>query len=176
MRVTLLAAMAAGLAACSPGGAAGSEEELAAKIVDAQGVLDLGEETVSSVVDAQLQGIVMETPDITPEQASKLEASIRENIEAELPALRKEIAGLLGEAFDARELQIYYDFVGSKEGETIKDRIPPVMEKSLEAADAMTTKAVDKAIAEILGASSSVPASPADEALPAETISPTESQ
>jgi hypothetical protein len=180
MRVIMLAAMATGLTACSPGGPSGSEEELATKIVDADGVLDLGEETISSVIGAQLQGVAMQTPDITPEQAGKLEAAIRKNIDAELPALKKEIAGFLGETFDAKELQTYYDFVGSKEGDTIKDRIPPVMEKSLAAADAMTTKAVDKAMAEIIGtppATPATPASPADATpAPAEPANPTKPQ
>jgi len=162
------------LAACSPaGGAAGNEDELAAKIVDAQGVLDLGDETLSQVVGAQLQSIAMQNPGITPEQGAKLEAEIRKNIEADLPALKKEMAGFLGEAFDAKELQTYYDFVGSKEGETIKDRIPPVIEKSLAAADAMTTKAVDKAVADVVGAA---PVAPADGATPADPAKPTNPQ
>jgi hypothetical protein len=158
------------LAACSP---AGNEDELAAKIVDAQGVLDLGDETLSQVVGAQLQGIAMQNPGITPEQGAKLEAEIRKNIEVDLPALKKEMAGFLGEAFDAKELQTYYDFVGSKEGDTIKDRIPPVMEKSLAAADAMTTKAVDKAVADVVGAA---PVAPADGAVPEDSAKPTNPQ
>jgi hypothetical protein len=177
MRVMVLAAVAAGLAACSPSAPSGNEAETAAKIVDAEGVLDLDDETVSSVVGAQLQGVVMQTPNVTPEQAKKLETAIRKNIEADLPTLKKEIAGFLDEAFDAKELQTFYAYVGSKEGQAIKERMPPVMQKSLEAADAMTTKAVDKAIAEVIGAAPSMPAPPADGSpAPAEPVNPTKPQ
>jgi hypothetical protein len=178
MRSTMAAAvLLGGLAACSPGGVSGSEAELAAKIVDAQGVLDLGEETLNSVVGSQLQGVAMQNPNITPELAEKLETAIRKNIEAELPTLKKDIAGFLGDSFDAKELQTYYDFVGSKEGDTIKDRIPPVMQKSLEAADKMTTKAVDKAVAEVMGAPPAAVATPAPGAAPtAEPAKPTKPQ
>jgi hypothetical protein len=157
------------LAACSPAGPKGSEEELAAKIVDAQGVLDLGEQTLMEVVNAQIQSVAMQNPNLTQEQGQKLQAAIRANIEAELPALKKDMAGFLAETFDAKELQTYYDFVGSTEGDTIKNRIPPVMQKSLEAADKMTTKAVDKAVAEVMGApaDAAAPAAPADGAAPA---------
>lgn len=156
------------LAACSPAGPKASEEELAAKIVDAQGVLDLGEQTLMEVVNAQIQSVAMQTPNLTQEQGQKLQAAIRANIEAELPALKKDMAGFLAETFDAKELQTYYDFVGSTEGDTIKNRIPPVMQKSLEAADKMTTKAVDKAVAEVMGApaGAAAPAAPADGAAP----------
>jgi hypothetical protein len=160
MRVAVLAAMAAGLAACSPGGVSGSEAELAAKIVDAEGVLDLGEQTINAVVGAQLQGVAMQTPNITPEQGQKLEAAIRKNIEAELPALKKEIAGFLDETFEAKELQTYANYVASKEGDAIKERMPVVMQKSLEAADAMTMKAVNSAMAEVVGAAPGTPTPP----------------
>jgi len=176
MRSAMAAAvLLAGLAACSP---TESEEALAKKIVDAQGVLDLGEETLNSVVGSQLQGVAMQTPSITPEQAEKLEKAIRKNIEAELPALKKDIAGFLGESFDAKELKTYYDFVGSKEGDTIKDRIPPVMQKSLEAADKMTSAAVDKAVTEVMGTAPTAPAPQPNAAAPApaEPAKPTKPQ
>jgi hypothetical protein len=177
MRVMMLAAMAAGLAACSPGGPSGSEEELAGKIVDAHGVLDLDEETVATVVGAQLQGVVMQTPNITPEQAEKLQAAIRSNVNAELPALKKEIAGFLDETFDAKELQTFYAYVGSEEGRAIKTRMPDVMQKSLEAADQMTMKAVNKAMADIVGPAPSASAPPADGApAPTQPGNPTKPQ
>jgi len=159
--VMMTAAMLALLAGCSPGGSAGGEDALAAKIVEAQGVLDLGDETLKQVVGSQMQSVAFEHPTISPEQAEKLQAAIRKNIEAEMPALKKDITGFLTEAFDQKELQTYYDFVGSKEGETIKDRIPPVMQKSLEAADAMTMKAVEKAVAEVMGPAPAAPTAPA---------------
>jgi len=179
--VMLTGAAFAMLAACSPAGPKGSEEELATKIVDAQGVLDLGEQTLMEVVNAQIQSVAMQNPNLTQEQGQKLQAAIRANIEAELPALKKDMAGFLAETFDARELQTYYDFVGSTEGDTIKNRIPPVMQKSLEAADKMTTKAVDKAVAEVMGApaDAAAPAAPADGAAPvpaAEPAKPTKPQ
>ncbi len=158
------------LAACSPAGPTGSEEELAAKIVDAQGVLDLGEQTLMEVVNAQIQSVAMQNPNLTQEQGQKLQAAIRANIEAELPALKKDMAGFLDEAFDAKQLQTLYDYVGSTEGDAIKKGMPPVMQKSLEAADKMTTNAVDKAVAEVMGA----PAAPATPA--AEHAKPTKPQ
>jgi hypothetical protein len=172
--VMFTAAAFAMLAACSPaGGGAGNEDELATKIVDAQGVLDLGDETLSQVVGAQLQSIAMQNPGITPEQGAKLEAEIRKNIEAELPALKKDMAGFLAEAFDAKELQTYFDYVGSTEGDTVKKGMPQVMQKSLAAADAMTTKAVDKAVADVVGAA---PVAPADGATPEDPAKPTNPQ
>jgi hypothetical protein len=166
----LTAAVLALLAGCGPsGGSAAGEDALATKIVEAQGVLDLGEDTLKQVIGAQMQSVAFEHPDISPEQAEKLSAAIRKNIEAEMPGLKKNISGFLTEAFDQKELQTYYDFVGSKEGDTIKDRIPPVMQKSLEAADAMTTKAVEKAVAEVMGPA---PADPAALAAPGATPAP----
>jgi hypothetical protein len=172
--VMMTAAALALLAGCGPsGGSAGGEDALATKIVEAQGVLDLGEETLNQVVGSQIQAVAFEHPNISPEQAEKLQAAIRKNIEAEMPALKKNISGLLIEAFDQKELQTYYDFVGSKEGDTIKDRIPPVMQKSLEAADAMTTKAVEKAVAEVMGPAPAAPTAPvAPDSAPAPAAEP----
>lgn len=171
--VMITAAALALLAGCGPGGgSAGGEDALATRIVEAQGVLDLGEETLAQVVGSQMQSVAFERPNISPEQVEKLQAAIRKNIEAEMPMLKKEISGFLTEAFDQKELQTYYDFVGSKEGETIKDRIPPVMQKSLEAADAMTMKAVEKAVAEVMGPPPADPAAPAPAAEPAKPTDP----
>ena len=84
-----------------------------------------------------------------------MQAAIRKNIDAELPALKKEMGAHLTEAFSESELKTYQAFVAApKEGETsIKDRMSAVMQKSIEAADAMTSKAVEKAVAEVKGAS-----------------------
>jgi hypothetical protein len=169
MRLVMMTAALALLAGCGPSGSAGGEDVLATKIVEAQGVLDLGEETLTQVIGSQMQSVAFEHPNISPEQAEKLSAAIRKNIDAEMPALKKDITGFLTEAFDRKELQTYYDFVGSKEGETIKDRIPPVMQKSLEAADAMTMKAVEKAVAEVMGPA---PAEPAARAAPGNAPAP----
>ena len=168
MRSVMMTAALVLLAGCGPsGGSAGGEDALATKIVDAQGVLDLGEETLAQVVGSQMQSVAFEHPNISPEQVEKLQTAIRKNIEAEMPGLKKNISGFLTEAFDQKELQTYYDFVGSKEGDTIKDRIPPVMQKSLEAADAMTTKAVEKAVAEVMGPAPADPAAPGATPAPA---------
>ena len=73
----------------------------------------------------------------------------------------------LTEAFSEAELKTYLAFVAAKEGEvSIKDRVPEMMQKSIDAADAMTAKAVEKAIAEVKGGPA--PAEPAAPAKPTE--------
>ena len=184
MRLVLATVVAAAtLAACgqSGGGKADeagatspAEEKVATEIVDAGGVLMLGEDTLSQVVGGQLQFVAMQNPDMTPEQLEQVQAAIRKNIDAELPALKKEMSAHLTEAFNESELKTYQAFVAAKEGETsVKDRVPEVMQKSIAAADAMTSKAVEKAIAEVKGAA---PAAPADGAAPAAPAKPNEQQ
>jgi hypothetical protein len=184
MRLVLATVVAAAaLAACGQGGAgkteeAGAtspaEEKVATEIVDAGGVLLLGDDTLSQVVGGQMQYVAMQNPDLTPEQLEQVHAAIRKNIDAELPALKKEMGANLAAAFNESELKTYLAFVAAKEGETsVKDRVPDVMQKSIEAADAMTSKAVEKAVAEVKGAT---PATPADGAAPATPAKPTEQQ
>jgi hypothetical protein len=183
MRLVLATVVAAALTACGQGGAgkteeAGAtspaEEKVATEIVDAGGVLLLGDETLSQVVGGQMQYVAMQNPDLTPEQLEQVHAAIRKNIDAELPALKKEMGANLAAAFNESELKTYLAFVAAKEGETsVKDRVPDVMQKSIEAADSMTSKAVEKAIAEVKGAT---PATPADGAAPATPAKPTEQQ
>ncbi|HEY7798343.1 MAG TPA: hypothetical protein VIA80_06240 [Hyphomonadaceae bacterium] len=183
MRLVLATVVAAALAACGQGGAAKTEEagatspaeeKVATEIVDAGGVLLLGDETLSQVVGGQMQYVAMQNPDLTPEQLEQVHAAIRKNIDAELPALKKEMGANLAAAFNESELKTYLAFVAAKEGETsVKDRVPDVMQKSIEAADSMTSKAVEKAIAEVKGAT---PATPADGAAPATPAKPTEQQ
>jgi hypothetical protein len=116
----------------------------------------------------------MQNPDLTPEQLEQVHTAIRKNIDAELPALKKEMGANLAAAFNESELKTYLAFVAAKEGETsVKDRVPDVMQKSIEAADAMTSKAVEKALAEVKGAA---PAAPADGAAPSTPAKPTEQQ
>jgi hypothetical protein len=185
MRLVLATMVAAAaLAACGQGGGGSAkteeagatspaEEKVATEIVDAGGVLMLGEETLSQVVGGQMQFVAMQNPDLTTEQIEQLQTAIRKNIDAELPALKKEMGAQLAKAFNEGELKTYLAFVAVKEGETsIKDRVPEVMQKSIEAADAMTAKAVEKALAEVKGA---VPAAPAD-ATPATPAKPAEQQ
>lgn len=150
MRGVWAIAAACALAACSQGGVASggpTKEAVAAKIVDAQGVLDLGDSTLKEVINAQIQMVGFDHPNLTPEQAEKLSADIRKNIDEAMPGLKKEMAGYLAETFDKKELDTYFAFVGSKEGEQVKQKIPAVMEKSIAAADKMTTDAVQKAVA-----------------------------
>ena len=187
MRLVLATmAAAAALAACGQSGGSGAaktdeagatspaEEKVATEIVDAGGVLMLGEETLSQVAGGQMQLVVMQNPDLTQEQLEQVHAAIRKNIDAEIPALKKEMGAHLTEAFSESELKTYQAFVTPpKEGESIKDRVPVVMEKSIAAADAMTSKAVEKAVAEVKGAA---PAAPADGAAPAAPAKPTEQQ
>jgi hypothetical protein len=186
MRLVLATmAAAAALAACgqSGGGAAKAgengatspaEEKVATEIVDAGGVLTLDEETLSQVAGGQMQMVVMQNPDLTQEQLEKIHAAIRTNIDAEIPALKKQMSAHLAETFSESELKTYQAFVAPPtEGESIKDRVPEVMEKSIAAADAMTSKAVEKAVAEVKGAA---PAAPADDAAPAEPAKPTDQQ
>lgn len=181
MRLILATAMAAAaLAACGQGGGGAkteeagatspAEEKVATEIVEADGVLTLGEETLSQVAGGQMQLVVMQNPDLTQEQLEQVHAAIRKHIDAELPALKKEMGAHLTEAFSESELKTYQAFVTApKEGESIKDRTSAVMQKSIEAADAMTSKAVEKAIAEVKGAA---PAAPADGAAPATPAKP----
>lgn len=180
MRLVLATmAAAAALAACGQGGAGGktedasktspAEERVATQIVDAGGVLMLGEETLSQVAGGQMQMVVMQNPDLTQEQLEKVHAAILKNIDAELPALKKEMGANLMAAFNESELKTYLAFVAAKEGETsVKDRVPEVMQKSIEAAEAMTTKAVEKAVAEVKGAAPADAAAPSAPATPAE--------
>ena len=183
MRVVMATmAAAAALAACgqSGGGATGeagatspAEEKVASEIVEAGGVLTLGEETLSQVAGGQMQMVVMQNPDLTQEQLEQVHVAIRKNMDAEIPALKKEMGAHLTEAFSESELKTYQAFVAApKEGESIKDRTSLVMQKSVEAAEAMTMKAVEKAVADVKSAAPAPPA-PADAAVPAK---PTEQQ
>ena len=181
MRLVLATAIAAAaLAACGQGGGAAkteeagatspAEEKVATEIVDAGGVLTLGEETLSQVAGGQMQLVVMQNPDLTQAQLEQVHAAIRKNIDAEIPALKKQMGAHLTETFSESELKTYQAFVTPpKEGESIKDRTSLVMQKSIEAADAMTSKAVEKAVAEVKGAA---PAAPADGAAPATPAKP----
>jgi hypothetical protein len=187
MRLVLATMVAAAaLAACGQSGGGGAaktdeagatspaEEKVATEIVDSGGVLMLGDDTLSQVVGGQMQYVAMQNPDLTPEQLEQVQTAIRKHVDAELPALKKEMGANLATAFNENELKTYLAFVAAKEGETsIKDRVPEVMQKSIEAADAMTSKAVEKAIAEVKGAP---PAAPADGAPPATPPKPTEQQ
>jgi hypothetical protein len=185
MRLVLATIVAAAaLAACGQGGGSAktneagatspAEEKVATEIVDAGGVLMLGDDTLSQVVGGQMQYVAMQNPDLTPEQLEQVHTAIRKNIDAELPALKKEMGANLAAAFNESELKTYLAFVAAKEGETsVKDRVPDVMQKSIEAADAMTSKAVEKALAEVKGAA---PAAPADGAAPSTPAKPTEQQ
>ena len=185
MRLVLATMVAAAaLAACGQGGGGGKPEEagvaspaekkVAAEIVDAGGVLMLSEETLTQVTGGQMQMVVMQNPDLTQEQLEQIHTAIRKNIDAEIPALKEQMGAHLAEAFSESELKTYQAFVTPpKDGESIKDRTSMVMQKSIEAADAMTAKAVEKALAEVKGAA---PATPADGAAPAAPAKPTEQQ
>lgn len=170
MRSMVLAAMACGLAACGSGGGGGStaegaspaEEKIAKQIVEVGGVIDITDATIKEVAMGQVQMTAMQMPDLKPEQAEALAAAIEKQIQAEVPNLKKQMAAYLAEAFNEKELQTYYDFVESKEGETIKDRVTPVMQQSVAAADAMTSMAVQKAMEELKLA----PAPPPEQQLP----------
>jgi hypothetical protein len=185
MRLVLATIVAAAaLAACGQGGGGAkteeagatspAEEKVATEIVDAGGVLMLGEETLSQVAGGQMQMVVMQNPELTPEQLEQVHAAIRKNMDAEIPALKKEMSGHLTEAFSESELKTYQAFVTAKEGESIQERSQQVMQKSVASAEAMTAKAVEKAIAEVKGAAA--PAAPADGAAPASPAKPTEQQ
>jgi hypothetical protein len=171
MRSVVVAAVACGLAACGSGGGGGStaagtspaEEKIATQIVDVGGVIDITDATIKEVAMGQVQMAAMQIPDLKPEQAEALASAIEKHIQAEVPNLKKQMATYLAEAFNEKELQTYYDFVGSKEGETIKDRVPPVMQQSVAAADAMTSMAVQKAMDELKLAP---PAPPQQQQLP----------
>jgi hypothetical protein len=171
MRSVVVAAVACGLAACGSGGGGGStaagtspaEEKIATQIVDVGGVIDITDATIKEVAMGQVQMAAMQIPDLKPEQAEALASAIEKHIQAEVPNLKKQMAIYLAEAFNEKELQTYYDFVGSKEGETIKDRVPPVMQQSVAAADAMTSMAVQKAMEELKLAP---PAPPEQQQLP----------
>src|SRR5262245_34325382 len=72
MRGVWAVAAACALAACSQGGVASggpTKEAVAAKIVDAQGVLDLGDSTLKEVINGQIQAVGFDHPSLTPEQA-----------------------------------------------------------------------------------------------------------
>jgi hypothetical protein len=143
----MAAALAGAIAACSQGGASGgSEEAVANRIVDVGGVLDLDDATLKAVVNAQVQAIGFERPNLTPAQAEELSKAIRANIDAELPNLRKTMSTHLVEAFEPGELQVFLDFVGAKESKVVKEKIGLVTQQSLAAADEMTMKAVEKAV------------------------------
>jgi len=148
----MAAAMAGVLAACSQGGAnsagGGSEETLATKIVEHDGVLELGDDTLKQVVDAQVQAIGSERPNLTPAQAEQLGTAIRANIEAALPDLKKEMSGHLVETFEPKELEVFLAFISAEEHEAVKQKIMMVTQQSLASADQMTMKAVEKAIAD----------------------------
>lgn len=185
---SLVAAVAAAamLAGCGQGdggstaeGTSPAEEKVASDIVEKHGVLTLDDGTLSEVVAGQVQYLSYEHPDLTPEQATALTAAIRANIEAALPGLKKEMAGYLAETYNEKELNTYHAFIAGEAGDSIKDRAPDVMQKSIEAADAMTTAAVEKALAEVLPAASAPAdsgAPPADGAAPAEAEKPTDPQ
>jgi hypothetical protein len=189
MRSVVLAAMACGLAACGSGGggasgdksaAAGTspaEEKLATEIVEAGGVIDITDATIKEVAQGQVQMAAMQVPDLKQEQAEALAAAIEKNIQAGVPDLKKQMAAYLAEAFTEKELQTYYDFVGSKEGDTIKDRVPPVMQQSVAAADAMTSTAVQKAMEELkLQAAPPPQQAPAPADVPPGVLKPTNPQ
>jgi hypothetical protein len=185
MRLVLATMVAAAaLAACGQGGGSAkteeagatspAEEKLATAIVDAGGVLELGEEVLSQVAGGQMQMVMMQNPDLTPDQLEKVHTAIRKNMDEEIPALKKEMGGHLAEAFSEGELKTYQAFVTPpKEGESIQQRSAAVMQKSVASAEAMTQKAVEKALAEVKGAA---PAAPADGAAPAAPAKPTEQQ
>jgi hypothetical protein len=170
---------AAALTACGQGGGGAktgeagatspAEEKVATEIVEAGGVLTLGEETLSQVAGGQMQMVVMQNPDLTQQQLEQVHAAIRKNMDAELPALKKEMGGHLTEAFSESELKTFQAFVAApKDGESIQARGQLVMQKSVESAEAMTAKAVEKAVAEVKGAAPAAPAAaPADGAAPA---------
>jgi hypothetical protein len=168
---------AAMLAGCGQGGGGSTaegtspaEEKVATEIVEKHGVLTLDDATLDEVVGGQAQFLSFEHPDLTPEQAQGLTTAIRANIEAALPGLKKEMAGYLAETYSAKELDTYHAFIAGEAGQSIKDRAPDVMQKSIAAADAMTTAAVEKALAEVkpaAAAPSDSDAPPVDGAAPA---------
>src|SRR5262245_56178973 len=103
MRLVLATMVAAAaLAACGQGGSGAAkteeagasspaEEKVATDIVNAGGVLMLSEETLTQVTGGQMQYVAMPNPDLTPDQLEKVHAAIRKHIDAELPALKKEM-------------------------------------------------------------------------------------
>lgn len=187
MRSVVLAAMACGLAACGSGGGGGekdaaatspAEEKLAMQIVEAGGVIDITDQTIKEVSQGQVQMAAMQMPDFKPEQGEALASAVEKNILASVPELKKQMATYLAEAFTQKELQIYYDFVGSKEGDTIKKGVPRVVEQSVGAADAMTSTAVQKAMEELKLMPAAAPAEqlpPASNAPPG-VLKPTDPQ
>ena len=180
-------ALTAMLAGCGQGGGGSTaegtspgEEKVANEIVDKNGVLTLDDATLDEVVGGQAQFLSFEHPDLTPEQAQALTTAIRANIEAALPGLKREMAGYLAETYSEKELDTYHAFIAGEAGQSIKDRAPEVMQKSIAAADAMTTAAVEKALAEVKPAAAAAAdtgaAPPADGAAPAEPAKPTDQQ
>jgi hypothetical protein len=186
MRIFLATVAAAAiLTGCGQGGGGSTaegtspaEEKIAAEIVDGDGVLTLDSATLDQVVAGQAQYLSFEHPDLTPEQAQAVTAAIRANIEAALPGLKKEMAGYLAETYNEKELDTYHAFIAGEAGQSIKDRAPEVMQKSIAAADAMTTAAVEKALADVKPAAAAAGSAspPADSAAPAEQAKPTDPQ
>ncbi len=161
-------------------GTSPAEEKLAAEIVDKHGVLTLDDATLDEVVAGQAQFLSFEHPDLTPEQAQAITTAIRTNIEAALPGLKKEMAGYLAQTYSEKELDTYHAFIAGEAGKSIKDRAPDVMQKSIAAADAMTTAAVEKAMAEVKPAvaapADSSASPPANGAAPTDPAKPTDPQ
>ncbi len=178
MRSVVLAAMACGLAACGPGksaesaagGTSPAEEKLAEAIVEAGGVIAITDDTIKQVAMGQVQMVAYNIPDLKQEQGEALVAAVEKNIAAAVPDLKKQMAAYLTETLNEKELKIYHDFIVAREGESIKDRMPGVMEQSIGAADAMTSTAMQKAMEELKIV---IPPPPEQQALPPAGPAPT---
>jgi hypothetical protein len=141
----MAAVLAGALAGCSQGSGQ-SEEAMATKIVDAGGVLNLDDETLKQVVSSHVQQIAFERPNLAPAQADEVAKAIRANIDAALPELEKKIVAQLVEALEPKELEALLAFVSVRE--SVTEKMGLVSQQSLAAADEMTVKAVEKAVAD----------------------------
>jgi hypothetical protein len=143
--IWMAAVLAGALAACSQGSGQ-SEEAMATKIVDAGGVLQFDDETLKQVVAEEMQGIAFQRPSMTPAQADEVAKAIRANIDAALPAVKKEMVTQLVDAFEPGELEGLLAFVSVRE--VVSEKMGPIAEQSVVSTQAMLSTAVEKAVAD----------------------------
>jgi hypothetical protein len=174
LMIAAVAAVAA-LSACAPQrtGPSAAETRLATKIVDAGGVIPLDANTAKQIAGQHAQQMMFQE-NLSPEQSQQLMLGISKNLEGDMPKIKEGMIAALTEEFNVKELDLLLKFLTSKEGMAIQEKMSVVGQKSTEVADAVTTAAANKALAELKAAwpvapAAGAPAAPAAPATPGKT-------
>jgi hypothetical protein len=153
--VVAIVAAAIGLAGCQPGGAAGAapaaETRLAAKLVDLGVPIPLDGEGMQQAAFQAVQGMMFQDG-LSQEQARQVLMGISKNLEASKPEIKETLIKSLTDEFNVKELELLVQFVASKEGMAIQEKMPVVGNKGGEQMQALVQQAATKALADVRAA------------------------